>query len=986
MRKNALLVLTVLFLSASRLFAFDGYMTGGKNIRYVRTQWFDIIYPEGTEESAAEIAGCADSIYEEICADLGISPSFRMPVAITSDIDVYNAYFTNGYYNHIVLFDTLPDEDLAVFCDTLTGTFRHELTHAVTINMRNPFWKFIDMIFGDAVNLGTLVTMPTLIKEGASVSAESLPGEGRLNDPYYMHMARQAKVMDKFPSYADVAGALDVYPSTNMSYGFGGPFTLWLQNKYGMEKYAVFWYTGINVKTITYGRAFKKVYGFSLKSAWKEFEESLEVPEICEDISVSNFQSSPGAVYSSICLSGDCAFWFDRSSGKVYRTKLCEDGSFEKPEKIFSNTYIHDLGPSTDPRYLAACEYDYLHANLKTSVFLYSLESGKKISVKEKSLRNPFVVKNEGESFFCAVQVNGQSEKILVYKILEDEKGPISLEKFSETDLPRGLIIFSPCDAGDGVVACIAQDSMVQSVRLFYNLFDENLPMQFSDIALPDEKIRIRDLAALSPSSESSFRQFVFSWASEKTFPRMGLLSLNGSCADFELMEGDISGGVYSPVILKGSDGEISDKLLCIGDFVKETKVLSVDMKSFEKKSLVSSLSSAREVSADENQNAQTVESLLADSKRWLHPFYYKGLLVPVSDIPVYEADGTLSSKIVFPGLSWITGNAWDGTNLLLSFGVNPGGFLTALQDDKFEIGFEATLSGGSTTNLFKYSLSPAVIMDSSGFMQASLSSTVKSTFAVGKCSFVLQNENFVFFGKQHPVRRAVEDYVLLKITDVFDDDREYLTVKNTATAVFSTVRSTGPGRFEYGGFMAQLLYRMSWRKCFGEDFSNPTDGVFSHVLFPAVAMRIPKLIPVDCVYGMTYNLPVSVKAFLVPEKNCLFDVCVKTVIFSADIQRGLTFFPLYFNRIVALASYDMGFYDEGNSVTLFNCVSKFKDFSSMKFSDCLTLSFGLEGALNTGVFASSSMVQSLGMDIKYYPHSDVKIPFEFQLATSLSL
>ena len=57
-----------------------------------------------------------------------------------------------------------------------------------------------------------------------------------------------------------------------------------------------------------------------------------------------------------------------------------------------------------------------------------------------------------------------------------------------------------------------------------------------------------------------------------------------------------------------------------------------------------------------------------------------------------------------------------------------------------------------------------------------------------------------------------------------------------------------------------------------------------------------------------------------------------------------------------------------------------------MKFSDCLTLSFGLEGALNTGVFASSSMVQSLGMDIKYYPHSDAKIPFEFQLATSLSL
>ena len=986
MKKNVLLFLTILFLSASSLFAFDGYMTGGKNIRYVRTQWFDIIYPEGTEESAAEIAGCADNIYEEICADLGISPSFRMPVAITSDIDVYNAYFTNGYYNHIVLFDTQPDEELVVFSDTLVGTFRHELTHAVTINMRNPFWKFIDMIFGDPVNLGTLVTMPSLIKEGASVAAESIPGEGRLNDPYYMHMVRQAKVMDKFPSYADVAGARDVYPSLNMSYGFGGPFTLWLQNKYGMEKYAAFWYAGINMKALTYGRVFKKVYGFSLKSAWNEFKESLDVPEISKNISVSDFQSAPGAVFSSLCFSGDCAFWFEKTSGKVYRTKLREDGSFEEPKKIFSDTYIHDLGPSSDPRYLAACEYNYLHANLKTSVFLYALESGKKISVKEKSLRNPFVVKNGDESFFCAVQVNGQREKILAYKILEDEKGRISLEKFSEVDLPRGLIILSPCDAGNGVVACIAQNSMVQSVRLFYNLFDENLPVQFSDISLPEEKIRIRDLAVLHSSSESSVRKFIFSWASEKTFPRMGLLTLNGSRADFELMEGDISGGVYSPVILKGSDGNLSDTLLCIGDFVKETKVLSVDMKSFEKRSLVSSLSSAQEIVDDKNQNAVAVEVLLADSKKWLHPFYYKGLLVPASNIPVYAADGTLNSKIVFPGVSWITNNAWDGTNLVLSFGVNPGKFLTAIQDDKFEIGFEAILSGGSTTSVFTYNLSPSVIIDSSGFMQTSISSTVKSAFSMSKCSFILQNENFVFFGKQHPIQRSVEEYFEIKINDSFDDEKNYLTVKNSAAAVFSTVKSTGPGRFEYGGVAAQLIYNLKFAKCFEPDFSGVVSEKFSQSLYPAVAVKLPKILPLDCAYGMTYNLPFALNAFLAPESNCLFDVRLKTVLFSMDIQKGLTFFPLYFNRVTALASYEFGFYDGSNGITLLNSFSKFNDISSMRYLDCLTLSLGLEGALNTGVFASSNLVQALGVDIKYYPHNNAEFPFEFQLATSLSL
>ncbi len=989
MKKKLLVLFALGFLSVFTVFAFDGYMTGGKNVRYVRTKWFDIIYAEGSEESAAEIAGCADRIYGEICASLGIQPSFRMPVTITSQTDVFNAYFSNGYYNHIVLFDTLPDEDMAVFRETLTGTFRHELTHAVTINMRNPFWFVMDFIFGDTLNPGAFMTMPTMVKEGASVASESLSGEGRLSDPYYLHMLRQSKLMGKFPSYADVAGARDVYPSGNMSYGFGGPFTEWLQKRYGMEKYAEFWYAGINLESLTYALAFKRTYGLSLKNAWEEFASSVYVPEISENVQVKNLHCKPGAVFSSLCLSGDSAVWFERNSGNVYRSSVSEDGNLLPPEKILCVPSVASLGPSSDPRFLPVCEYDDFAVNLKTSVSLYSLDSRKKIRVEEKSLRNPFVARLGDDAFLCAVQVSGQREKLIAYKIVSGDKGSVRLERLRDIDFPRGEMIFSPCDGGNGRVACIVQDSLVQKVRVIEHLFDAhsldahlldaNLPMTFYDIPLPDEKIRIRNLSALGDSSDGTLR-FSFSWAGEKTFPRLGLLSLRNDAAEFSFMEEDVSGGVYAPLVLLSS----SRMIPFISDFVDESRVSFLDLDSVTMRTSLVELPPSIEYAALDSGNVSL--DLLSDSKKWLHPFYPKGVFLPFSDISLYDAYGDVSSKIMFPGVSFLTANPWDGTTAVFSLGVNPGNFFRSVQDDRFEAGLSATFSGGSTTTLFRYSLSPALIFDANGFMQASLSSSLRFELPVGNHSLIFSDDNFILFGRQHRVKLSTEESFFPKLTSIADDGNNYFRVNNVAYAVYSALRHTGSGYFEYGGFMAQIVYSLSFSRRFGDDLENASAEGFFQSLYPAVCVRAPKLIPVKCPYGMTYNLPFSVSAFLAPDSNCLCAANVRTVLFSLDIQKGLTFFPLYFNRFTVLASYDFGFYDRSDSVSIFNCLSKFKDFSSMSFSDTVTLSVGLEGALNTGSFASPQFVQVLGLDVKYYPRSGAKIPFEFALSTSLSL
>ena len=209
---KSLFVLLAFFLCAE-LSAHSGMFWGEKNLRVTKTKWFDLIYPERSAETAAILYEKADTVYEEVTAEYGLEPFFRMPVVITPAVDQFNAFWTAVPYNHIALYDTGSSgaSELAVFSETMLSTFRHELTHAVTYNMKNGFWRFMGHVFGDCVTPGML-SVTTGMAEGATVAYESSTGEGegRLNDEYAMHSVKQAKIENKFPAYHDVSGAADV--------------------------------------------------------------------------------------------------------------------------------------------------------------------------------------------------------------------------------------------------------------------------------------------------------------------------------------------------------------------------------------------------------------------------------------------------------------------------------------------------------------------------------------------------------------------------------------------------------------------------------------------------------------------------------------------------------------------------------------------------------------------------------------------------------
>ena len=240
--KKFLIFVILLTLVFSAGYTQSSLYKSPKKLYVITTKYFDIIFPQESTDSANLVAQKADDMYLEICEKLDSSPYFRMPVVITPEKDTLNAYYTSFPYNRIVLYDTLPTTSaLSVFSETFINVFYHELVHAVSLQKKNSFFKFLSSVFGDSVSTSQMITLPTSFIEGVTVSFESAKNEGRLNDSYATHIITQAKLENKFPTWKEATGARDIYPTGSLPYIFGGAFHYYIQNRFGMEKYVEFW-------------------------------------------------------------------------------------------------------------------------------------------------------------------------------------------------------------------------------------------------------------------------------------------------------------------------------------------------------------------------------------------------------------------------------------------------------------------------------------------------------------------------------------------------------------------------------------------------------------------------------------------------------------------------------------------------------------------------------------------------------------------------
>ena len=349
MKKKVLVLLFILALASHAI---------AESLYTLRSEHFEFIYPEESEETAIILYENAEALYEKATSLLQADLDLFFPVYITPNTQQLNAYFTAAPYNRIVFYDTPADSfSLAVFSNTKLLVFYHELVHGLTMNMKNGFWNFLSTLFGDVYSPSYLYTSTLSFLEGATVSFESMDGEGRLNNGDSLAYIVQAKLEDVFPSWKDASGPRDVFPKTQYAYIFGGAFNSYIQKKYGMEKYSELWKlcgSGGGWNPFIDG-SFKKVYGVSLEEEWNAFAETIPVPVLADDVDISTVAEKPSYHSAMAFRNGaEKGIAFLENSSFIRYAPIDPDTGL--PEKVrtllLGDGYISDMSFTEDGRYL----------------------------------------------------------------------------------------------------------------------------------------------------------------------------------------------------------------------------------------------------------------------------------------------------------------------------------------------------------------------------------------------------------------------------------------------------------------------------------------------------------------------------------------------------------------------------------------------------------------------------------------------------------
>ena len=904
----------------SMLTARQGVMAGTNKLRVSQTEFFDIIYSEENSVTARILYENADNILRELSDKYGAAlvVDGRFPVVITKGVEQFNAYFTFFPYNHIVVYDTAMFSDLAVFSQTVLSVFTHELTHAVTYNLKSPFFAGASLMFGDPMG-GHYLTVTSGMAEGATVSYESSKGEGRLNDPYALQMVRQSKIENKFPSYSDVKGASDAYPR-NSFYYFNGAFAEYLQRTFGMHKYAEFWYRCVNLKNLTAGRAFKKTFGIKLDKAWKMFRDSYSVPEVnganpivtgqAEDFFVpkakkGSVKNNSGALYSDLCVSSKGIYYIDDSSSSVYFVDSLQikKGGTVTPQKLFHYDYIDSLKVSSDGRFAAIGYYSTMADCIKHKAAIYDIQNKSWFYIEETSVVAPAILEYNGQ-FYCAYQKYEPQKYSIVIQQLKGNSRLTGMEKFAVLNFGEEEVPTDFTDLGNGNFAFIKKSA------LDYSICVASLDCsELTEYKAPVEGMRLRNLSAdFSAAQDLSYsRKLAFSWGTKETLPRLGFLDLQTD--SFSLSQENISGGVYSPVIMeniwyKGQSSE-QGQVLYIGQFFNQNRILRLNEN--EQEYLVisdDSLSPLENAETGVGESEASIVSgavvLMPQEELPYKPYSYSnyifdGFLFPYPFVSSrnFINHGDMGSYDMSYGFTYFTSTPWTSGITKLAGGYGP-----STKSGAFSLEYQ----GGTDTSVIGYDIASSVEFDKHGFKQTYAMATVSSSFNFGKRSAFLVSA------------AADVDYGRVSYTDsnkkiVNDCMNVYFRTSQTFATAYSNIVSSGPGTYERAGFnfSAGIIHSyLSKLKPEQQKIVGNYDLGFDFLCC------VPKLLPITCYNDFTYNFPAKLQASLFPLNQGEYSAASlesEVVLFGYDIQKA---FPaisaLFINDVIVTLKYTGGF------------------------------------------------------------------------------
>lgn len=525
MKRSVLAVVMVGMLVCS---ASADLFSPDRHLEVVQTQYFSFIFPAESRSAMEYLAGFADDAYREIASLLGTIPQHRFPVVITPDSEELNGYFTWVPYLKIVLYQAPTDMNstLGSFNDDLRKLFYHELTHAVSLTIRSGIENTVAAVFGAPLGASSYLA-PLSFVEGVTVSLESRDGHGRATDPLLGAWLRQDIVEDRWKSFSQAAGAWDLHPGRGLYYIYGGYFSRYLQETYGMEAYARLWrsfgatsvFTPLDDSIIGRGR-FSNVYGLSLTDAWNQFKASM-TPRTPVYMAAEPLRQLSGI--SAIAAHGTSLYYADYESELVYKYDL-KTGSEEALFRAGADISRIDVSPDGSRLLISTVRYDsdFPRLLLKT----WNLKTSLLESLPTARMRDAAWL--PGSSSLAGIVIDGYQTDLAIWN------GATTTTLLSGTER---ISYASPVAALDGktLYALAREDGSVSIIRIA--LDGSSGAMTTVDrLILPEKLSWIR---YLSMGTDGILR---FSWDDELFYR---LAELDGDTLTYQNVP--ISGGVHWP-------------------------------------------------------------------------------------------------------------------------------------------------------------------------------------------------------------------------------------------------------------------------------------------------------------------------------------------------------------------------------------------------------------------------------------------------------
>ena len=481
---------------------FSAVFEKTNDLKILQSEHFDIVFDDESSSQAFLIYQECENLYKEITTFFGLKRDQHINVAITSDIDSFNAYFGIYPSPRIVLYNTIDvNNNFNYFSsDYILYLFKHELTHAITLMSEN---NFVTKTFSQMINFAFL-NITLFNAEGFAVLSESQNGEGRLNSNLYKSRLLEAKAENKFLKFNEVQANRDVYPR-NVFYLYGSFFNQYLLKTYGIDKYRKYinQLHKFNLFFINPNSSFKEIYNLDIYSVYKDFENSFI------DLELKNIEYfSYDYLADSIIKYNDKILVYQSINNSIRDIKTNKkiatylDNPYfisSNDDKIILSAFIKkDLDKTTTYVIDKSNKKQYLIPNFKMAINYNDSLVG---------------IYNEGQQQYIAFYKNGT-----IYDKISSKKD----EFIQKIDVYNDKIVY---------LSTYKKSDRINIVE------DENIIRTYS---FEDENIEIVDFSI-------SYNKIVLSTIDNNQLPRLSYIDLVSTKAYINYF--DTLGGVYNPIL-----------------------------------------------------------------------------------------------------------------------------------------------------------------------------------------------------------------------------------------------------------------------------------------------------------------------------------------------------------------------------------------------------------------------------------------------------